>query len=77
MSPRRAIPEKKKQGGLPSWLIMAGVAGHRRDRGGDRRRLCLQGPVCRRATDDRYHEYRRTKGDPKAPVAFVEFSDFR
>ncbi len=78
MSPRRAIPEKKQKGGFPTWMIVAAVAV-----------IAVfvvivgadfvaksQGPAVV-PTVPGIASSGRTEGDPKAPVAFLEFSDFQ
>lgn len=79
MSPRRAPPQKKNpQGGLPSWLIVAAVAvlvvvvvivGA--DFIGKSMGSAPVAPVTGTSATG------RTKGDPNAKVAFLEFSDFQ
>jgi hypothetical protein len=79
MSPRRAPPQKKKaSSGLPSWLIVAAVAvlvivvvivGA--DFIGKAMGSAPVAPVTGISTTG------RTKGDPNAKVAFLEFSDFQ
>lgn len=79
MSPRRAIPPKKQpQRGLPSWLIVGAVV------------VLLvvvlvigvdfigkaTGPAPV-PTVDGITASGRTQGDPKASIAFMEFSDFQ
>ncbi len=79
MSPRRAVPTKKQTPrGLPSWLIVGGIVvvvvivlvvgidfiG----------KAIGPGPL---PTVTGITASGRTRGDPKAPVAFMEFSDFQ
>ncbi|MCL5950200.1 MAG: hypothetical protein M1132_00520 [Chloroflexi bacterium] len=77
MSPRRAIPQKKKKSALPRWLVVtaalvvvAGVV----IVGVDLFSKLTSAPV---PPPTGVAESGRTKGDPKAPIAFVEFSDFQ
>jgi len=74
MSPRRAVPQKK-QGGLPSWVIPAGIgvvvviaviA-----------LFALQTPTAAPVTPGGLSASGRTVGNPDSKVAFVEFSDFQ
>ncbi len=77
MSPRRAIPEKKKQGGLPPWVIfgavaivaLVGVLGIAQIMG------TLQSTAV--APVSNLTATGRTRGDANAPVKLVEFSDFQ
>ncbi len=79
MSPRRAVPQKKQQQqGLPSWLIVGGIV------------VVLvvvlvvgvdfisksMGPAPV-PTVSGVTTSGRMEGDPKAPIAFMEFSDFQ
>ena len=75
MSPRRAIPESKKQGGLPTWVIALGIG------------VVvvvavvvlftLQTPSAWGPSTGGLSAASRTKGAPNAQVALVEFSDFQ
>ena len=74
MSPRRAVPQKK-QGGLPSWVILvaivvvvvvAVVA-----------LFTLQTPTTAPVSSSGLSAPGRTAGNPNSKVAFVEFSDFQ
>lgn len=76
MSPRRAIPEKKKSG-LPTWVIAVGI-------GvavvvGVVVLFTLQTPSAPSPTapSTGVAATGTTKGDPNAPIAFVEYSDFQ
>ncbi len=77
MSPRRAIPEKKKQGGLPSWVIfgavvivaLIGVLGFVQIMS------AVQSPAV--APVSNLTATGRTRGEPNAPVKLVEFSDYQ
>ncbi len=78
MSPRRAVPQKKQQQqGLPSWLIVGGI-------------VVVLVVVLVVGVDFisksmgaaplptvNVTASGRTEGDPKAPIAFMEFSDFQ
>ena len=78
MSPRRAIPEKKKQSGLPSWVILAAVVVVGVVAvivGADF--LAKAQPQAALPPTSGITATGRTKGDPKAPIVFVEFSDFQ
>ncbi|MBI4789051.1 MAG: hypothetical protein HY782_18625 [Chloroflexi bacterium] len=78
MSPRRAMPQKKQQGGLPSWVILAAVivvavvavivaADF----------LTKAQPQAALPPTSGITATGRTKGDRNAKIAFVEFSDFQ
>lgn len=76
MSPRRAIPEKKKDG-LPTWVVAAGI-------GvvvvvGVIVLFILQTPSAPSPTPPStgVTAAGTTKGDPNALIPFVEFSDFQ
>lgn len=77
MSPRRATPEKKKQGGLPPWVIfgavvivaLIGVLGIAQIMSAIQ--TSAVAPVLNLTATG------RTRGDANAPVKLVEFSDFQ
>ncbi len=72
MSPRRATPQLKKRSRLPSWLLIGGVV-----------MVALIAVVV--VADSLLKSQdttpaisgSRTVGDARAPIAFVEFSDFQ
>jgi hypothetical protein len=76
MSPRRAIPEKKKQGGLPPWVIfgaviivaLIGVLGIIQIMNAAQSTVA---PVSNITATG------RTRGDANASVKLAEFSDFQ
>jgi hypothetical protein len=72
MSPHPTAPQHKKRSGLASWLLIGAVvivAVIAVVVGADLM-IKSQGPTPGVAAD-------RTAGDPQAPIAFVEFSDFQ
>ncbi len=77
MSPRRAIPEKKKQGGIPPWVIfgavvivaLIGVLGIAQIMSAVQSSAVA--PVSNLTATG------RTRGDPNASVKFIEFSDYQ
>jgi hypothetical protein len=72
MSPRRATPQHKKRNGLQMWLLIGGivmVVVIALVIGADLM-IKSQAPTPGLAGD-------RNAGDPQAPIAFVEFSDFQ
>jgi hypothetical protein len=76
MSPRRAIPEKKKQSGLPSWLILAVIAAIAIAAvivGADSLTKMTAPPAPSTGSG----AASRTKGNPNAKVELVEWSDFQ
>jgi hypothetical protein len=78
MSPRRAIPEKKQQGGLPSWMILTAVivvAVIAVIVGADFLTK-VQAPTVQPPTTG-VTSSGRTEGNPQAPITMVEFSDFQ
>lgn len=76
MSPRRAVPHKKKEGGLPTWVIAVGI-------GvlvviGVVVLFTLQTPSSTPASSSTgITTSGKTKGDPNAKIALVEFTDFK
>lgn len=74
MSPRRAIPQKK-EGGLPGWVLPAivgvvvviGVVVL----------FTLQTPTAPSTSGGGLSASGRTAGEPKAKIAFAEYSDFQ
>ena len=78
MSPRRTAPPLKKQSGLPTWLIIAGIAVIAILAvvvGADFYSKSQRAPVSFTGRGITANE--RTLGDPKAPLAVIEFSDFQ
>ncbi len=78
MSPRRVVPQKKQpQKGLPSWLIVGGIVVVLVVV------LVVGVDFISKATGSaplptvNVTASGRTEGDPKAPIAFMEFSDFQ
>lgn len=77
MSPRRAVPQKKQESGLPTWLIAAGivvavvavivVGADFLSKAQPSGAIPVSGST---GTG-------RTKGNPQARVELVEFSDFQ
>jgi hypothetical protein len=83
MSPRRPNPEKK-QSGLPTWLVLAGIVAVALIVvlvGADFLSKAMTqtavptGPSSVSATG--ITRTGRTEGDPNAPINFVEYSDFQ
>lgn len=81
MSPRRAMPEKKKQTGLPSWIMVAAAAV-----------IVLvvvaigadfvlksqpSAALPTTVSSAGITRSGRTEGDPNAPLTLLEFSDFQ
>lgn len=77
MSPRRAIPEKKKQGRLPPWVIFGAVAivAVIGVLGISQIMSTVLTPAV--APVSNLTATGRTLGDANAPVKLVEFSDFQ
>jgi hypothetical protein len=77
MSPRRKIPEKKQETGLPTLLIVAGIAVLAIGAvivGVDfMSKMTLAAP----APSVTLNAASRTKGDPNAKIELVEYSDFQ
>lgn len=81
MSPRRVAPEKKKQAGLPSWILVAAAAVIVLvvvAIGADfiaKSQPSL--PLPTTVSSAGIIRSGRTEGDPNAPLSLVEFSDFQ
>ena len=81
MSPRRTAPVKKQQSGLPSWVIVAGVAVVvivALAVGLDFvSKIQTSPPAPTTVSEGGIVRVGRTEGDPSAPLALLEFSDFQ
>ncbi len=82
MSPRRTIPQEKKQGRLPAWLIIGGLTALivlivlvAADFWAKSQPAAV--PASSGTALNGMPANGRTLGDPKAPIAMVEFSDFQ
>jgi hypothetical protein len=82
MSPRRTAPPLKKQSGLPTWLVFAGIAAIiilAVVVGADFWSKSQPSPVASVSaiTERGLTANGRTLGDPKARLVVIEFSDFQ
>ncbi len=82
MSPRRAIPQQQKRRQLPPWLIVSGLVVFIVLAvlvGADflSKAQPTSAPSSSTLTFDGITASGRTLGDAKAPIAFVEYSDFQ
>lgn len=78
MSPRRAIPSRKNRGRWPPWLVVTAIAVvvvGAFTVGADFWAKVQSPPVGPSPSGLAVNG--RTKGDPKAPIAFIEYSDFQ
>ncbi len=74
------MPEKKKQTGLPSWILIAAAAVIvvvAIAIGADFISKAQPAPVPTTVSSAGIVRSGRTEGDPNAPLTLVEFSDFQ
>lgn len=81
MSPRRVAPEKKKQAGLPSWILVAAAAVIVLVVVAIGADFVIKSqpslPLPTTVSSAGIIRSGRTEGDPNAPLSLVEFSDFQ
>jgi hypothetical protein len=75
MSPRRIIPVKEEQNKIPSWAILIGVGALVIVAAAVL--FVLQTPSAPAPSSANVAASGKTKGDPNAPIAFLEFGDFK